>query len=76
MTEGHPDQLENQPNQREQWVAEIIALARGLSESHEGFPFPGIQQGSYEKIKSGQEEFPGYSTPIDVLIERLEREKG
>lgn len=72
MNEGPPNQFET--DEREQRKREIIALARELAESQEVFPFPGIDSEAYLKIRSGQEEFPGYATPIDELLERFENE--
>jgi len=51
-----------------------IQLARGLFESHEHFPFSGIDPDEYSKMRASEEEFPGYTTPIDELIERFEKE--
>ncbi|MBI5913337.1 hypothetical protein HY839_02755 [Candidatus Azambacteria bacterium] len=69
MNEAPPDQEE-----KERKKGEIITLARELSESQESFPFPGIESGSYEKLKAADEEFPGFVTPIDELIVRFESE--
>ncbi|MDO8407817.1 MAG: hypothetical protein Q7S95_01090 [bacterium] len=66
MSEGPPQQL----SPREKY----IQLGRGLFESHEHFPFPGIDPEAYPKIKATEEEFPGYTTPIDELIERFKNE--
>ncbi len=51
-----------------------ISLAIEFSESQEVFPFPGINPEEYSRIKSAQEKFPGYSTPIDELLERFKNE--
>lgn len=72
MNEDPTKQSEN--SEKEQKKGEFIALARELSESHESFPFPGIDQESYAAMKSAEEEFSGYATPIDELIERFENE--
>lgn len=50
---------------------QFIALAKELSERHEGFPFPGISPESYTEAKASDEQFPGYATPIDILLERF-----
>ena len=50
---------------------QFIALAKELSERHEEFPFPGISRESYAKAKASDEQFPGYSTPIDILLEKF-----
>ena len=53
---------------------EKIALAYELAESRESFPFPGINPDSYERMKADDEEFPGYTTPIDELVKRFQDE--
>jgi len=53
---------------------ERFKLAIELFESGENFDFPGINIDSYETIKSEELEFPGYSTPIDELLEKFEKE--
>lgn len=52
----------------------IAGLAKELNERREGFPFPGINPYSYQKLKADEEEFPGYATPIDELVQRFKRE--
>lgn len=64
------DPLESEDAQKQL----IIALAKELFERKEHFPFPGIDPESYSKIKADQDEFPGYSTPIDELMERFQHE--
>ena len=56
---------------REGW---IVALAVEIIESHEVFPFRGLDSGAYAKIKADEEESPGYATPIDELVKRFEDE--
>lgn len=70
MSEGIPTRSEKEPTKKEK----IIALAVELNERHETFPFSGIDQESYSKIKADEEEMPGYATPIDELIERFKSE--
>lgn len=53
---------------------EIIYSAMALAESQETFPFPGIDPEAYVKMKADEEEYPGYTTPIDELIERFKNE--
>lgn len=65
MFEGSP-----QLSPREKY----IQLARGLFESQERFPFPGIDPEEYSKAKIAEETYPGYTTPIDELIERFKSE--
>ena len=70
MSEGIPTRSEKEPTKKEK----IIALAAELNERREIFPFSGIDQESYSKIKADEEEMPGYATPIDELIERFKNE--
>ena len=65
MSEGIPLRSENEPTRKEK----IIALAIELNESQEVFPFPGIAPESYAKMKADEEEYPGYTTPVDELVE-------
>lgn len=53
---------------------EKIAIARELMESKEKFPFSGIVERAYLKIKAEEEEYPGCATPIDTIIERCKNE--
>lgn len=70
MSEVDPTRSEKQPTREEQ----IIALAVELHERGEAFPFPGIDPESYSKMKADEEEYPGYTTPIDEIIERFKSE--
>lgn len=72
MNEDPTKQFEE--NEKERKKGEFIALAKELDESHESFLFPGIDPESYATLKSSEEEFPGYTTPIDTLVERFENE--
>ena len=45
-----------------------------LYESGEFFPFVGIDPESYSRMKAGEEEDPGYTTPIDEIVERFKNE--
>lgn len=74
MTEKPSIQFENKNDAREQKVKEILGLATELCESQEILPFPGIEAEAYAKLKASDEEFPGYVTPIDELIERFKSE--
>jgi hypothetical protein len=65
MSEGIPTRSEKEPTRKEK----IIALAIELAESQEVFSFPGIDPESYAKMKAGEEEDPGCTTPIDELVE-------
>lgn len=74
MNEYTPNQFESRDDARERKRREMITLAKELSESHESFPFPGIDPKAYSDIKATEEEFPDYTTPIDILIERFKNE--
>ena len=52
----------------------IIVLTKELSNVSEGFVFSGIESDAYANLKADEEEFPGYITPIDEIIERLQSE--
>ncbi len=71
MNEGIPNQLEVE---KERMKQEYFALARELSEGGESLPFPGIDSDVRTLIQEDQEKYPGYSTPIDSLVDRFERE--
>lgn len=51
-----------------------ISLIRELAESNERFPFPGVDRDVRDRLKAEEAEFPGYTTPIDDLIERFRAE--
>jgi hypothetical protein len=51
-----------------------ISLAKELFESQERFSFPGIDPDAYARMKAAEEEYPGYTTPIDELIARFRQE--
>jgi hypothetical protein len=55
-------------------VAKILNLVEKINESGESFPFPGINPEDYSKMKENDDEFPGYTTPIDEIIERCKKE--
>jgi hypothetical protein len=74
MNEGPPKTASHTSESVETRKEYLVALAKELHESHEIFPFPGLEPGSYTSLKASDEEFPGYSTPIDDLIERFEKE--
>ncbi|MEK7539123.1 MAG: hypothetical protein AAB595_00560 [Patescibacteria group bacterium] len=65
------DQPSHSPEEtREQKKAKYIILARELNEVREGFPFPGINEESYDRLKEVAEKYPDYTAPIDEIIER------
>ena len=70
MSEGIPTHSEKEPTRKEK----IIALAAELHENGEIFPFAGVDPESYLRMKAGEEEDPGYTTPIDEIVERLKNE--
>lgn len=73
--------MENLPKNNSESVEEkevltqkMIKLAIELAETSEVFQFPGINPESYAAIKSEQDEYPGYTTPIDKLLVRFQNE--
>jgi hypothetical protein len=74
MTEDFPQRVESAPDPKEQRKAEIIGLARELSAGNESFSWPGIDPDTHAEIKAGDEQYPGYTTPIDELVERFKAE--
>lgn len=76
MVEGiHPEsELERAKIERAERKREFITLSKELHERGEVFPFPGINPDAYARMKADDEEFPGFTTPIDVLIERCLKE--
>lgn len=61
-------------NERQERVAKILELVKKINESGESLPFPGIDPKAYAKMKNTDDEFPGYTTPTDEIIERCRRE--
>lgn len=61
------------PNNQELKV-QLISLAKDLSKQPEGFPFPGIGEETLEQLRAVDEEDPGYTTPVDEIIEKMEKE--
>ena len=51
-----------------------MKLVEKINESNESLPFPGIHPEIYSRMKKDEDEFPGYTTPIDEIIERCKRE--
>jgi len=72
--ESFPNQIENKKSEKELNKEEIISLASSLCERQEKILFPGIDPQYYSKMKMDEEEFPGYATPIDEIIERCKKE--
>jgi hypothetical protein len=65
MSEGFPKFEQKSPKEA------YIQLAKELAGKAEKFPFSGLEEDSYTQIKADDEESPGYSTPIDEIIEKL-----
>lgn len=74
MNEHTPNQSENRDAEKELKREAMIALARELGERTERISFPGIDPEEYSKMKATDAEFPGYTTPIDELVERCKDE--
>lgn len=70
MSEDIPTRLEKEPTRKEK----IIALAMELYERGEVFPFEGVDPEQYSRMKADEEEYPGYTTPVDEIIERFKSE--
>lgn len=70
MSEGIPTRSEKEPTKKEK----IITLGKELYESREVFSFSGIDPEAYSKMKADEEEYPGYTTPMDELQERFKNE--
>lgn len=54
--------------------AAYSTLAERLSQRTEAFAFTGINPEHYAELKAADEEAPGWTTPIDVLVERFNAE--
>jgi len=53
---------------------EIVSLVQEFFEDKEILPFPGIEPEAYQAQKAGDEQYPGYTTPIDEILERFANE--
>ena len=58
--------------EKEMTKEELIELLKGLSERLESFPFSGLEEDVYAKMKADEEEYPGFATPIVELMQRFE----
>ena len=58
---------------KEQYLAALLELIGRSIELGKIFPFPGINHGEYLKMKESDEKFPGYTTPIEEIIERCKK---
>ena len=74
MQEKSQEQPEAAISALEQQKQELLTLANELWQSGETFPFSGIDSVTYAKIKIAEEEYPGFTTPIDDIISRLQNE--
>ena len=61
-------------NSEKEKVSKILELVGKLNESGETFPFPEINPEIYLKMKKTDEEYPGYTTPIDKIVDRCKNE--
>ena len=50
---------------------DCVQLATELVKRPESFPFKGLEDEAYAKIKATDEEYPGFTTPIDELIKKF-----
>lgn len=71
MPKIEPTVIESTEEKKEK---DVLTLAKELHESNEVFPFPGLRPEAYAQLKATDEEFPGYVTPIDGLLERFKNE--
>lgn len=62
------ESIPNSPKQEKLSDLEYRSLGEILSQRVEGFPFPGLDEKSYAKLKSESEEFPDLGVHIDVLM--------
>ena len=69
-----PEAPKSPEEEKKERVASILALVAEIQEQHETLSFPGLEAGIYESMKSDDEEFPGYTTPIDEILQRFEQE--
>jgi hypothetical protein len=64
----------NKLESKEAAQVERMRIVGEMIENGEEFHFPGIRTEVYDKIKIEQEEYPGYTTPIDDLLARFKFE--
>lgn len=72
MPQNDPEQFAQ--NEKEKRRKRKNFLTRELIDNQVKIDFPGIDHINYQKLKADDEEFPGFVTPIDDLIERMEVE--
>lgn len=73
MHEGPPE-FEDKENEALTLKMGILRFGVELSDSREILSFPDIDPEIYKEKKLSDAEFPEYSTPIDVLLERFKNE--
>lgn len=60
--------------ERQERVKKILELVSKINESIEILTFPGIHPESYSNMKNDEDEFPGFTTPIDEIMTRCQAE--
>ncbi len=73
MNENKPN-LPEKGDKKPEVIERRVTLAKELNEQKEAFSFPGITDEAYQVIKEGENEFPGFATPIDEIIARCKEE--
>jgi hypothetical protein len=77
MSEGPPklpqQNADTEAPEKERSLREYVDLAKELAQNQESFPFSGITNDAYEKLKAVAEEFPQYCPPIDELVGRFKQ---
>jgi len=68
MHEGIP---QNNNESKESIENAYISLAVEIIEGQEVYDFPEINTGSYNLIKEQEDEMPGFTTPVDEVIEKF-----
>lgn len=71
---SNPESHNDSERERREEVVKILRLVEKINESGENLPFPGIRPDMYLRMKKNDEEFLGYATPIDEIIERCKKE--
>ena len=78
MSEGPPKppapEVESETRAETTSKERYIALAKEVIAKGERYSFPGIDPEAYARMKADDEEYPGYTTPIDELIARCRQE--
>ncbi len=74
MNEIPPKNPENNVSELELRKQELITLANELWQNGETFPFSGVDEVSYAKMKTCEGEDEGFTMPIDDIILQLENQ--